>query len=367
MKYVLEQLSHQCVGCGSYAYKDTRAKDGQIFLPIDTPTPYALYSGDKGQSWKTLSLKEGRQTDRFIQLQDGSFLALSFDNVVHHAIRNPGQEIIPFVAGVYRAKTMEDVIAGNITSTFTQIDIPRLCMGWGDSGNTHTSCISNGLIQLADGSILATMYGQTKDDTTLCPYFQEHGGYDFYLYRSWCILSTDGGNTFSFLSTIADVQTYPIPDINAEGYCEPDCIELEPGHIVCVIRTGGHEVYSPLYCTHSYDSGKTWEPPYQICPWGVLPKLFTMEDGTLVCVSGHIHTMLLFSPDKGHTWSQPHIIEPCDGKWDKSPSGYNSAFESSPGEITIIFDDPKEGIADGAPAGQLRRVYIRTYRVRQEK
>ncbi|MBS5725520.1 MAG: exo-alpha-sialidase, partial [Clostridiales bacterium] len=247
MKYILERLSHQSIGCGSYAYKDTHSRDGQIFLPIDTPNPYALYSKNNGKSWKTLSLETGRKTDRFIQLQDGSFYALSFDNVVHDAIRNYRQQHIPFVAGIYRANTMEDVVAGNISSSFTQIDIPGLCLGWGDSGNCHTSCISNGLIQLSNGNILATMYGQTKEDTTLCPYFQTHGGYDFYLYRSWCILSKDGGNTFSFLSTIADVQTHPIPDVNAEGYCEPDCIELEPGHIVCVIRTGGHEVYSPLY------------------------------------------------------------------------------------------------------------------------
>lgn len=365
MKYALKQLSHQVFGCGSYAYKDTQSQDGQIYLPIDD-AHFALYSNDSGKSWKTLPLAQGRKTDRFIQLQDGSFYALSFDNVVHDAIRSFDQENIPFVAGIYRAKSMEDVCAGNVSSSFTQIQIPRLSVGFGDSNNSHTSCISNGLIQLSNGDILATMYGQTKDDTTLCPYFRENGGYDFYLYRSWCILSKDGGNTFSFLSTIADVQTYPIPDVNAEGYCEPDIIEIEPGHIVCVIRTGGHEVYSPLYCTHSYDSGRTWEAPYPICSWGVLPKLFTMTDGTLVCVSGHIHTMLLFSSDKGRTWSEPQIIEPCDGKWGNSPSGYNTAFESSPGEITIVYDDPKEGIQEGASEGQLRRIYVRTYSVERE-
>lgn len=124
MKYILERLSHQSIGCGSYAYKDTHSRDGQIFLPIDTPDPYALYSKDNGKSWKTLSLETGRKTDRFIQLQDGSFYALSFDNVVHDAIRNYHQQHIPFVAGIYRANTMEDIIAGNINSSFTQIDIP---------------------------------------------------------------------------------------------------------------------------------------------------------------------------------------------------------------------------------------------------
>jgi len=171
MKYTLKQLSHQTFGCGSYAYKDTQSRDGQIYLPIDD-TRFALYSPDKGKSWETLPLAQNRKTDRFIQLQDGSFYALSFDNTVHDAIRSFDQENIPFVAGIYRAKSMEDVCTGNVSSSFTQIQIPRLSVGFGDSNNSHTSCISNGLIQLSNGDILATMYGQTKDDTTLCPYFQ---------------------------------------------------------------------------------------------------------------------------------------------------------------------------------------------------
>ena len=82
-----------------------------------------------------------------------------------------------------------------------------------------------------------------------------------------------------------------------------------------------------------------------------------MSDGTLVCASGHIHTMLLFSDDRGKTWSEPHIIEECDGKWDKSTSGYSSIFEPEPGILSLVYDDPKEGIAEGREAGKVRQVY----------
>ena len=58
MKYILERLSHQSIGCGSYAYKDTHSRDGQIFLPIDTPKPYALYS--KAVSYTHLSSPLGQ-------------------------------------------------------------------------------------------------------------------------------------------------------------------------------------------------------------------------------------------------------------------------------------------------------------------
>ena len=71
----------------------------------------------------------------------------------------------------------------------------------------------------------------------------------------------------------------------------------------------------------------------------------------------------MFSEDEGRAWSEPFIVEPCDGKWGNSPSGYCTAFESAEGEITIIYDDPKEGIAEGAEPGYLRNVYIRKYKV----
>lgn len=83
--------------------------------------------------------------------------------------------------------------------------------------------------------------------------------YDFYQYRTWCIVSHDNGHTFEYLSTIADCGTYPVPD--GEGYCEPDLVYLGNGHILAALRTQGHEVYTPLFCSHSYDSGKTWSKP----------------------------------------------------------------------------------------------------------
>ena len=69
--------------------------------------------------------------------------------------------------------------------------------------------------------------------------------------------------------------------------------------------------------------------------------------------------MFLLSRDGGKTWSEPCIVEYCDGKWGQSCSGYHYVMESAPGEITIVFDDPKEGIAEGDEFP--RRVYVRRY------
>ncbi len=361
-EYRLTQISDEKIGKGNYAFADTHDGHGRIYIPVPD-AEFSLLSEDNGVTWRTLPPYGHKQTvNQFFCLSDGTLMSLGFENAVFNQVICKEQAgDFPYIMSVYRADSIDDVINGKITSSFPELKIPGLCAGYGDSGNRHSGSISNAFFQMSDGSIFATMYGQFRDDTTLCPYFKDNRDYSFYLYRSWCIVSRDMGESWEFLSNIADVQTYPIADVNAEGYCEPGCIEVEPGHLVCVLRTGGHEVRSPLYCTHSYDYGRTWEPPYEICDWGVLPRLFAMSDGTLCCASGHEHTFLLFSSDNGRTWSSPYIIEECDGKWGRSPSGYVSAFESAPNQITVIFDDPKEGLAQGFEEGNVRNIYIRRY------
>ena len=363
----LQLISSECLGVGHYPCADTLSKDGKFRLEVGGPKSFILSSDDFLKTYKTESFAENAPhfTYGFTELSDGTFISLEVNNQVHnkYIIKEGSPQ---FVLGIRRADSFEDIMAGKIKTSFCIVDIPDLTFGFGDCGNSHSGTVAQGLIQLENGDIIATMYGQRTTDTTLCPYFDTERGYKFYLYSAWCIISRDGGKTFEYLSDLADVQTYPIPDVNAEGYCEPDILDLGGGHLVSVIRTGGHEVYSPLYCTHSYDSGKTWGAPYEILSWGVYPRLMKMKDGTVALLSGHIHTFIMLSDDGGITWSEPHIIEECDGKWDKSTSGYGAFFEDDCGNICVIFDDPKEGIAENAPPYHLRRVYLRKYKLSEE-
>ena len=361
MSYSIKLLSDECMGLGHYACNETVSGDGRIFLPYSCADgKFTLMSEDGGVSWKKSELKGERPFNSFLRLSDGTYLAVSFENAVFSSIFDKNQEKIPYCAAIYRAESFDDVVSGRVDTEFCMIDIPRLSAGYGDSGNAFAGCMSQ-LLQLSNGDIVGMMYGQFKDDTTLCPYFEQYGSYKFYMYRVWTVVSHDMGKTWEYGTTIADCQTYPIADVNAEGYCEPFCIETEPGHLCAVLRTGGHEVVSPLYCTHSHDFGKTWEAPYEICSWGVLPKIIKMHDGTLAMTTGHKHNVLLFSDDSGRTWSEPCMVEYCDGLWGNSPSGYNTIAESRPGEITIVFDDPK-ALMD-QPEGHKRQVYIRRYKV----
>ena len=362
MRYSAECLEERCFGLGMYAFGDTQTADGRIFVSVQAEEPYGLYSPDRGLSWEKAPLKGRKKQAEFRQLRDGSFISIDFNNIVYDSLYDLEQEKIPYILAVYRADSLEQIMEGKAETFYAMLETPGLAAGFGDSGNGHAGCFVR-LIEMENGDLLATMYGQFKEDKTLCPYFDEQCGYKFYLYRTWCIVSHDKGKTWEFRSTIADCQTYPIRDVNAEGYCEADCFEVEKDHLVCVLRTGGHEVVSPLYCSHSYDAGRTWEKPYEINPWGVLPRLMRMQDGTLVLSSGHRHTFLQFSEDNGRTWSEALILEVSEGEWGESCSGYNTIMESRPGELTVVFDDPKERLAQGYKPGNVRQVYVKRYRI----
>ena len=356
MEHKVTLISKECFGAGHYPCNFSSSRGGRVIVPVYCwDGNYMLYSENNGADFERRDMTEKLRGTAFRELSDGTFLGIGESNAVHRAIYDLDGKI-PFALAVYRAESFDDIAAGNVTTSICLVDIPHLAAGYGDSGNRHTGDAISWR-ELSNGDIYVMMYGQFKDDTTLCPYFREYGKYDFYLYRTWAIVSHDRGKTFEYVTTVADCQTYPIPDVNAEGYCEAEAIEVEPGHLVAVIRTGGHEVYSPLYCVHSYDYGAAWGTPYEINPWGVLPRLIKMKSGTLVCASGHIHTMLFFSDDDGATWSKPYIVDECDGKWDKSSSGYTSIFECEPGVISLVYDDPKEGIAEGRESGKVRQVY----------
>lgn len=360
-----ELIFSECIGDGDYPCEDTYSpRAGRILLPINIPdTHYTLISDDNGVTFKRTDYEKHVRYEKFIELSDGTFMAFAYGSAFSGKFYDfTTKEDVPFCITIYRAKSFDDILANKVSVQFYPMTIPGLTFGFGDSGNRHTGCFS-GWRELSNGDIYCTMYGQFRDDTTLCPYFRKWSNYDFYLYRTWAIVSHDKGATWEFAGTIADCQTYPIEDVNAEGYCEADIEEVSPGHLVCVLRTQGHEVFSPMYVCHSYDYGKTWSAPKLFCDWGVLPKLKKMSDGTLVCASGHWHTMFIFSDDDGETWSEPFIIEPCDGLWDKSATGYVSYWESRPGELTIIYADPKEGIAEDAPEYHKRRLYRRTYKI----
>ena len=365
-KFIPEPISKVCYGLGDYPSEDSySSSEGRIIIPIaGMDTRALLLSDDNGVTFRREDIEYSRRPpQKFRELSDGSFMALGIMSIYQDFYYDRDADAdYPYGLAVYRAKTFDDILNDKVTVDFCPVHIPGLRFGYGDSGNRHTGFIT-GWRELSNGDILATAYGQLKDDKTVCPYFKDNRDYVFYLYRTWTVVSHDKGKTWEFGCTVADCQTYPLPDNNAEGYCEADVEETEPGKLTCILRSQGHEIFAPMYVCRSEDYGKTWTAPEKMCDWGVLPRILKMKDGTLVCASGHLHTMLIFSDDDGKTWSEPFICEECDGLWGDSATGYTSVYESRPGEITIVYADPKDGIAENAPDGKKRKVYSKTYKI----
>jgi len=362
-QYTPELISAVRWGIGQYACADTFTADGKILVGVNGW--YYLFSKDRGVTWERIDIPKGKDSGRFIQLRNGTLFGLSLHNEVLRKF-SPEQAKIPYVAKVNRAKSIEDAAAGQVEASFAVVDIPDLAIGYGDSGSKDdyfAGVMDHGIVEMPNGDIVATMYGQFKQDKSRVPYFKN---YAFYQYRAWCIISRDGGKSFKYLSTIADVQTHPI-DHAAEGYCEADLLHLGGNHLIAVMRTQGHEVYSPLYVNHSHDGGVTWGKPEKMNDFGVFPRLVRLTNGALVCASGKYHNFLLFSDDNGYTWSKPFVVAENRHPWDKGPSGYPTLIEVAPNEILLVYDDTEDRASDFAKNPHDRRiVYIHRYRIHND-
>ncbi len=120
----------------------------------------------------------------------------------------------------------------------------------------HLSCpwwpmFCGSILQLANGDLLAPMYGVFKDDI-----------------KSRVVLSrsNDRGHTWRYYATVAVQPTDPNPELPGQyiGACEPSIALLPNGQMICVMRTQlAHYPgeYRPLYVCWSDDLGKTWTKP----------------------------------------------------------------------------------------------------------
>lgn len=363
MAFKAELIDSKRLWKGHYASGNTVSEDGRIAIAGgDQRGSITLITTDKGDTWEYV---RDLHLPAMTRLADGTYFAQAFQNVAKRQFDPDVQEIVPYILKKYRAKSFDDVLAGNIQVEFALVDIPDLSIGFGDDqvkGNWSAGCAGTGAIQDENGAIYLPMYGQFKQDKTKLEYFKN---YDFYQYRSWVIVSYDNGKSFEYLSTVADCQTYPW-NPEAEGFCEPELLYLGEGHILCSLRTQGHEVYTPLYVAHSYDYGKTWETPIEINPFGVLPRLIKMSNGAVICASGKWDNFFIISDDDGRTWGERIVIKENDGQWDRGPSGYNTIVETAPDELLVVYDHTDDKNSDIGPDDIRRVIYADRYRITKE-
>ena len=312
---------------------------GNIIVGIrKKPESLTIYSKDGGTTWEQAATHVMDISSCHI-LSDGTVLVFKPQNVIQDKVRLE-QEQKPFIGWIRRAKSLEDLIDGIYVDDFVKMSIPDLSGTHGDSENYCLGGIDHGVVELPNGDLVITLYGRFRQDVIKVPYYPEGA----YQYRSWTCISKDRGNSWNYLQTLGANEIALLPE-RSEGYCEPDMIVLHDNTLLSVMRTGGSsykgspERYTHLCTVQSENGGATWSLPVPIYPYGVWPRLLKMSNGVIVCASGRPGVFLLFSTDGGKTWSKPEIVTDFDDDWNRCSSGYNSIGESSPGVLTLLYDD----------------------------
>jgi hypothetical protein len=184
--------------------------------------------------------------------------------------------------------------------------------------------------------------------------------------RLFCILTEDGGQTFSFQGWVEKpfleeetdetykVQLYDDPDQNPYATeCRAvmsSSIMLEDGIIMTsvrrkyIVKGGTDKNWLDLYL--SRDAGKTWEFVSYIADTGPSngnpPALAITEDGELCVVYGNRKNGKIearYSADLGQSWSDPYTL--MEGFWSEDMEfndlGYPRLVKRSDGRMTAIF------------------------------
>ncbi|MFC4120800.1 sialidase family protein [Nonomuraea zeae] len=227
-------------------------------------------------------------------------------------------------------------------------------------------------IQLADGTILVTVYARYSDT----------GAYQAEVYAS-----RDGGRTFDRRGVIAPPEPAPPPSGSppdsppssppapvpgsapspapgagavapATGfvYNEASIAQTVDGSLLAVLRRDGGR-FSTLHQTRSADGGRTWAPVRELrfsgldcVVRGVAPKLLLTPGGLLVLSAGRPDNWLAVSPDGlGDEWREPRVTyHNRDGIWGThGSSGYTGIAAVGPHRLIQVFDNCKlPGVRD---------------------
>ena len=245
---------------GGYGVFSARLNDGTVVMADGGKM---LFSRDGCKTWQDGPVL-GTQ---FVQCKDGTIIGTDGSA---KATEKPGHYEMTVYTSTDNGKTVQRSAAPVVVMEAADYMT-------GDDYKRRTALvICNGIVELADGSLLATGYGNFKTDKVPIKGF---GGKDgLCMYRTYTIKSTDRGKTWAYESTVAyDGVT------GQESFCEASLINLGNDELLATMRTGR---YSPFHQCRSLDGGKTWGEPESTHVLGLWNGLAMLDNGVLVSAYG---------------------------------------------------------------------------------
>ena len=253
-------------------------------------------------------------------------------------------------SGIYHVKTWRSTDnLKTIEEVNAEVRIPLGPRRHREPGEWFGLYISRNIVEMPDGSLLATAQG-TFDEDNIEPSSGPGKDETHYLGRTFVISSKDQGRIWDYLSTVAAPQ---LEDPVDEGFGEPTMVRLDNRQLLCIMRTGHHR---PLYACWSSDDGKTWtDPVYTGLERGAWPCLIKLTDGRLALAYGNRFPpgWSRITPDGDHgrwVWPGPGLVKLAinsDGTgkdWDVTTIGsglgsvYPTMFETEPNVLFCQVD-----------------------------
>ena len=343
---------------GSNRPQVVKSADGSVIVIGTAGRIKSMDGGDTWQPWREgLDLGFGVYSSTG-QLADGTVLAVA--TLTEPVAGEPGT----YVGEQWISTDNWQTITGPEPVYIEQI--PELSTDMRDDGSQvlRGPKFIGPFITLDNGDLLGAMETSFKED-------MKYGRYSgMWRWRAILIKSTDGGKHWSYVSTIASMDSLAAsPEVAAQwqyAFCEPGFARLPNGNLVCAMRTGtyvgetalgdsyhdlsttikrdgkyyttGPEPCKPIYVAISTNGGQSWSKPVPAgTAVGAWPQMLALSNGVLALSYGRLTrpsqgNSIIFSTDGGQTWTNEVSIFPG------LSTGYTSIVETEPNKILYVFD-----------------------------
>jgi hypothetical protein len=294
------------------------ARDGDVIM---------LRSRDQGKTWgekQVISAVPGldEREGCGIQLKDGTILVAVYYNDLYRE-NNDYQwdwaNTVKFGAGKQHLGTFVITSRDNGRTWSKPSYISTRGMPFTDIEGP-----ADAPIEMPDGSILMPVMG-----------YNVRG--DVRNEAAVMLKSTDKGNTWTYLSTMAED-----PGGKLGHFQEPGIVRTRTGRIVAAIRNQGQD--NAIWITWSDDDGKNWAPVKPSPMIGHPADLIELADGRLLCTYGQRSgrhndpggIRASFSADNGETWQVENEVT-LRQDFLNMDIGYPESMQLADGRILTVY------------------------------